>query len=261
MNIDIATTWQANPEWIVEHLRWTIFPQEPLDLNNTNVNTWWSDVTQKEADSTSQTKIHGIPQHQALGDIDEDTRLSLLVRPFDYTWQFMPNTKLSATIAVPVVGFAPMIMPILSECLRKSIHDTSPKASRLALGGAFFLKTDNREVAYEQLNELLKPWVKLDASRSSDFSYIINRKRQSTVIPTLSLNRLAEWGAVTTNVQWKSLPASTSFEVNSYFVRVGIDINTDPTAGTQLFEPPQQLEILFELLELGKEIIARGDIE
>jgi hypothetical protein len=139
--------------------------------------------------------------------------------------------------------------------------DDLPSIARLAFGAIVLCPVEDHQTGYQRLNQYVP--VELDPVASSDFIYQINRRRDSnTGIPELVINRLSRWsvahGTLTNFALGPTGPIATSGP--TYFAcRLQLDINTVPGSSTIL--PGQQIpRIFYELVELGEEIIEKGDI-
>jgi len=137
-----------------------------------------------------------------------------------------------------------------------------PPLRRFAFGAVLFQFVEDREDGYRQISAYL-PAVKLDAKGSSDFSYQINRPRDSrSGVPGLQVNRLCRWSVAQLMHAQVSLSDAgvQKTELGSHFAcRLEMDINTSAEFRGEL--SPEQSKIVFgELLELGAEIAQQGDI-
>jgi len=122
------------------------------------------------------------------------------------------------------------------------------------------LPVDDRPSGYRKLGSYL-PGIQIDPEGSSDFLYQINRPRKARLnIPSLRINRLSNWSVSRIDIggqfgaQTIELPG-----LEQYACRLELDINTAPDFQEILVR--EQLRSTFEeLVDLGKEIAARGDI-
>ena len=139
----------------------------------------------------------------------------------------------------------------------------SRQSKRLAFGAILHLPANNREDGYRTLAPYLES-MKLDPAGSSDFSYQINRPRESLTldIPDFTINRLTRWSVSSfTPMQIELSPEkiSTFKAKEEYFCRLELDINTLAKFENEL--PKQKMTALFEeLVNLGREIVREGDI-
>src|SRR5262249_18400556 len=138
-----------------------------------------------------------------------------------------------------------------------------PKMKRLALGSTIRLIVEDRIAGYKQLSAYL-PFA-IDGDQSSDFLYQINRKRQSSVVPSLTINRLTQWSVAALTRLTGQLTIGTSGllpDMRKYdsksACQATLDINTDPEYQA-CFEKNQVKDLFNEFVELALEIGTRGD--
>ena len=142
----------------------------------------------------------------------------------------------------------------------------SPRLNRLAFGAVLLLPVEIKEDGYRKLDRFL-PSVKINAEKSRDFSYRINRRRSSqSGIEGLEINRLSSWALITISgvkIELAADEPSKSRVLNlgepMLACRLNLDINTDLEFRRGLKK--SMLPGLFdELVELGNEIATKGDI-
>jgi hypothetical protein len=140
----------------------------------------------------------------------------------------------------------------------------TPPTKRLAFGTVLNFPVEDRRSGYNLIAKYL-PHITLDPEGSSDFLYQINRPRESkTGIPGLRLNRLTKWSVARRGIGQIELsvnePRASYFPTSeSYTCRLELDINTIPDYQGDL--PSDQLYSIFqEMVDLGKEIVIKGDI-
>jgi hypothetical protein len=139
--------------------------------------------------------------------------------------------------------------------------ERAPPTKRLAFGVVAILPVPDLRTGYLQLRPYL-PAVQLDADEAQNFFYQINRRRRSSVIPDLGINRLANWAvAAFGNAQLLLSPGSASVVSGEqeFGCVVQLDINSVPDYHSILSR--EVLPRLFhEFVEFAHEIIAEGDI-
>jgi hypothetical protein len=128
--------------------------------------------------------------------------------------------------------------------------------TRLAVGTVLRLPTANRISGYQILSRML-PSVKLDAERSSDFSYQINRARSSKTIVGLGVNRLSKWGTIVQEISDLEGGAKRN---TAHFVRLELDLNTDKDSTRDLDKDKKLPALYRELRDLSRELATAGDI-
>ncbi|MGO8898441.1 MAG: hypothetical protein ACLQU5_08830 [Isosphaeraceae bacterium] len=160
---------------------------------------------------------------------------------------------------------AELRFPEATETFRNALRtwlEDQPNVARLALGAIVKLPVDDREAGYGRISDYLP--FDVDPVRSSDFMYQINRARQSTVLPEVTVNRLSKWSVgrlVRAAVILDQVPVTVSIhEVSqSSSCRLELDINTSPNSPFPL--PSARLPALFdEFVDWAREIITEGDI-
>jgi hypothetical protein len=240
--------------WQAQLLRLTAFPVEPAAAL---AKEWWQEVLGQAPESSTQKKLLRTAEGTIEGKV---LTLTLDVQRID--WSFVPLVDpLNPPSAAPALGAFPTALEECSGLFRQFL-DRCPAISRLAFGAILLQPTEAHESGYRLLDAYL-PSVQVSPS-SSDFLYRINRRRPSrSVVAGLQLNRLSTWSVM----QWqRQMLAVGEGGVGSLLepqggcaCRLELDINTDPT-----FPGPLPMEALIplwgELVELGQEIAAKGDI-
>ncbi|MCY3831989.1 MAG: hypothetical protein OXG85_03160 [Chloroflexi bacterium] len=132
--------------------------------------------------------------------------------------------------------------------------------NRLAFGAVLMRPAKNLLTTCEHLAGLLP---RFDLEDVAEFNYLINRRRRSSFVEDLHINRLSRWAAVTLERNTSTLDPVVDGELNPikrlFASRVELDINTVPVHGTQL--PSELLMNLFqELVDMGKRITQEGDV-
>jgi hypothetical protein len=138
--------------------------------------------------------------------------------------------------------------------------DRATNITRIALGLIAVAPVSGRTESYQALGALL-PSVTIDAEKSSDFLYRINRPRVSNILVGSKLNRLSTWGSLLNRLialQGGSLAAVPNSTMDKHFVRVDLDIST-PADRVELIECSMVLPLFDELADLARESLARGD--
>jgi hypothetical protein len=142
--------------------------------------------------------------------------------------------------------------------LQKFQNISDIEITRLAFGAELHLLRSDRDSAYKTLDRLLHA-LTIDET-SSDLQYSINRKRKSSLIPEVEINRLSQWSSQRLNISVSHDNPEKLQKVHESFVcRLVLDINTAPSEKVIL--PINNLVSIYtELVELGKEIAEFGDI-
>ena len=247
--------------WKAEVVRVTVFP-EPTP--SAEMEGWWSSVTGEPPETrNSQPRLGVIQESGAF----LDGVLTLNVTPLRVDWLLSVSTDPSGSESgLPILGDLTKIVE--SFCSRLDAwFNLAPPVKRLAFGCVGSQQVAGHKEGYELLGKYL-PGVTVDPEGSSEFLYQINRPRPSTVIDGLIVNRLTKWSAARTqsvSMQLVLTPDAEGSVVSGvpmgefFAVRSELDINTSPK-WAKPFAKRQLASILGELVGLGLEIAAKGDI-
>jgi len=246
--------------WQVENLRLTAFLPTEAKVEPAK---WWTDLVGYPPETVVSHPKVGRYREEGLY---EGRKLSLQVQPGRVDWLLGPAVEPSEETGE---GFEtkPSAGPFLETLssfvkLASGWFQLSPHVTRLAFGAVLFFPVADRRAGYVQLGKYLHS-LTLDPE-ASDFSYQINRSRDSTIgIPGLRINRLTTWSVLLFRRFSLSL-GKTAIKAGEYTTlesacRLELDINTAPEYSGVL--PIELLPNLFqELVELGKEIAEKGDV-
>jgi len=244
--------------WQAEILRLTAFPSPAAQLGEP---TWWKDLVGEPPETKiSQPRTGG---QQEEGRFDESRKLVLRVEPTRIDWLLTPIDDWAREAkGIPTTGSFPESLQIfLQLMLRWFEFATCPAVQRLAFGATVLLPVENQQAGYRQISAYFP--FQLDPEGSSDFSYQINRPRDSTSgISGLRINRLSKWSVVRVTMGELALgPAVVGYSARQAHdvCRLELDINTAPDFQGELSR--EQLPQIFqELVNLGREIVREGDI-
>ena len=245
--------------WEVNTLRLTAFPDPVFEFDHSS---WWTDVAREPADTRVIEPKKA--KHRDEGPV-EDGKLVLEVQRGRIDWLFHAPEPDPEMDRIPSMGELPQVLETFCELMSRWFEvNECPTVTRLAFGTVLLYPVDDRETGYRQLAPYL-PSVRLDPAGSSDFSYQINRSRDSiSGIAGLRINRLSRWsvsrfGRISlllrpTVAELRSVPVQDHFAC-----RLELDINTCVDYYKALGQ--EQLPRVFqELVDLGREIVANGDI-
>ncbi|MGL6074334.1 MAG: hypothetical protein ACRC8S_09250 [Fimbriiglobus sp.] len=240
MTRKLATNRAPESDWWVASLRLTVLSQPfPVALSS---GLWERIVGQAPDSSTHITKTG---ERIELGPVHE-MQLTLNANPNHgrVDWELLGTVELSAQPAVTLLEAGKQFLDRMAVFLKT---DGLPLISRMALGAKLLLPVDNPEQGYSILCDYLP--FDIDRATSSDFLYQINRRRKSTTLSHVDLNRLMKW----------SLPMYAGSSVSKYACELDLDINTVPIANATI-ESGRAVDLMNELFELGREIVREGDI-
>jgi len=245
--------------WLVESLRLTCFPAPDSVIEPSG---WWAGVTGGEPESTT-LKVKGAVQvHE--GHLEQG-RMRLTVQPPRIDWELIfPAPEEPETFTLPTIGPYPDVAGVLSKLAAKWFALAScPRPARLAFAGTLLQPVEDREHGYELAAKYLRDRVYIDAKGSRDLIYRINRPRLSTSgITGLEINRLNTWAVMVVSkiATVSGDKARRTFPMGQAFaLRLELDVNTSAEFDGQ-FTQEQTPQVFQELLALGQEIAAAGDI-
>lgn len=247
--------------WKVENLRLTAFYPSGAKIDPS---TWWTDLIGYPPEKVLSRPKMG---HLQQDGVFEGKRLVLQVQPERVDWNLRPpvlSPEEEESDILPIVGSLPDVLNSFLDLMFRWLQ-IQPPITRLAFGAILLQPVQDLRAGYITIGEYL-PYVKVDPDRSSEFSYQINRPRDCTSgIEGLRINRLTRWsvakfgfGSIGISLG-RELAASVGVTQERFACRLELDINTSPDFRGEL--PQERLPGLFqELVELGQEIAAKGDI-
>jgi hypothetical protein len=241
----------ATSAWQLEFVRLVAFPATPPLFTDQH---WWEDLAAEQpGDFVSTRKKHsredrGSFQGAILSLSVDLSRVAWLVEPAGEPVELTGNLPVLGPLQEKVDWFIDLLTPWLAN--------SCPPLVRLAFAGKVLRSVANAKEAYQVLAAHL-PRVNLDPN-PNDFLIQINRRKASTVVDGLLLNRVCTWSKFSVTYSVDS-PAGTPFSLPGHcYSTLELDINTAPER-TEIL-PPQSLPRLFrELASLGVEIAERGD--
>jgi hypothetical protein len=144
------------------------------------------------------------------------------------------------------------------EGMTASLLGFYPDVGRVAVGAELADFAESAEDSYAKLKAHIGEFGPRFSPRMRDFHYQVNRRRPSTVIPELILNRLCRWAAL----GWL-LPDPKTGQIREDLrlraATLEADFNSQPEyAGT--FSAEQAMALVGELTGLLREVSDRGDI-
>ena len=248
-------TGQAATNWQAESLRVTAFPVPGTPIGES---TWWADLVGKPPEVRSNRPSHGAFTDEGLF---QELKLILSAQPTRIDWYLTLPEQEEAVTSLRTVGPFPeslkIFVPLMKDWLK-----LGPPLQRLAFGVILFQAAEDKTKGYRQLGRYL-PQIAIDPEGSSDFSYQINRPRDSgTQVGGLRINRLSKWsvalrGAARLTFSPQAVQAFSLGEV--FAVRLELDISTAADFDHEL--PREKLSGIFEeLVQFGSEIAEKGDI-
>jgi hypothetical protein len=240
----VVTAWQ------LESARLVAFPAEPALFLEQH---WWQDLTSGQPEDHVSARKKNLREER--GSF-QGVSLSLRIDPTRVEWSIQPPGEFEDPLeSYPTIGSFREKVNWFVGLLGSWLADSCPPLLRLAFAGKLLQSTGTQQEAYRILGAYL-PAANLNPN-PNDFLFQVNRRRMSTVVPGLPINRVTSWSKL--NVALSMPPrAPFSWPENCYSA-VELDMNTAPERSEVL--PRELLPQLFEeLVSLGVEIAERGDI-
>ena len=246
-------------EWQTESLRLSAFLQDPIPLDDL---AGWSNLIGHDPE-VSQLRPHEGSLHEAGSWGNGWLTFAADATRIDWRAGINPNEPLPS--GWPVIGSFEPVRDRFKALMKKWLKN-SPRLNRLAFGAILVVPVADRVQGYRLLDNLL-PSVKIDAQKTSDLSYRINRRRLSkSGIKKLEINRLSTWTVgritgVTFNIAAHTPSQSRAIQTGTpvHACRLELDINTALEFKSGLKKTALS-KLLDEVIELGNEIATKGDI-
>lgn len=251
---DETTSVWAGSQWLLERFRVTVFPCNFEDIGK---ELGWEDLTGEAPATVEQQPRHKIAISRGPygnGDLVHSRFPDRIELIYEANLESLEKQATS----FPNLGSPEAAFETFSPILNKWI-ESLPPIKRIAFGPILMMPVDSHAAAYERINNLL-PFVTVDPN-TTDFSYQINRPRDSNVIQGLKINRLSKWHALKLKAILRAgseIPIPISSDTR-FACRLEIDVNTSQELTGEL--PKHEINnILGELVLLSVEISQRGDI-
>lgn len=242
--------------WQPQNLRLLAFPLEPPVFKEQK---WWEEIAGSLPDDFSSTKKKQERQDQ--GSFGSDLFL-VATDVLKIQLSLEPKTEMQdIPEGLPSLGDFLEKLNLFKEMMIGWLAESCPPVTRLSFVSELLQPVSSHESGYEKLGKYL-PSIKLDP-KSSDFLYRINRKRDSDVCPSITINRVTNWHVKKYGMILQPIGGGIPFEhpikPTSYYCYLSLDINTTHENKEGL--PRDRLCDLFqELVSLGTEIADRGDV-
>lgn len=247
----------SSTKWNVSLLRFTLFPHQNYEHDN----EWWMKIFGYSPDNYNFDRK--INRHHYESDFQEGL-MNLDLNPLRIDFNYFANKLTTFTQVCDLnLGLIEDVIPKFISSINNFLNlENCPNAQRIAFGSTFFIGTKSRKTGYKVLSQYL-PKIEIDPENSRDFLYQINRRRPSSVIDGLLINRLTKWLVV--QYQTGLIPDPNtgqrplSFDEKEYSVNVDLDINSQPDYNS-VITPKTQSTLLDEFVMLSKEIAEKGDV-
>lgn len=242
-------------QWDVVALRMTAFPAPGTNIS---VSGWWETIVGEAPEQvTVKPRTGEFFEHGNL----ENGLFELKINPSSVTWIHRADD-------LQLENDSESLGELVSTCEEFCIKmnkwfelEAVPNLIRLAFGANLVQPVENQQMGLERVSKYI-PAVSLDFANSIDFLYQINRRRPSeSEFLDLEINRLTKWSVIQRQLFHinPALGGDAVARPPRDFVQLELDINSVQEFEGELGQ--SQLPSLFEeLVSLGKEIAAEGDI-
>lgn len=238
--------------WRVEMMRLTAFPVPGPPIDVASVRDWWSKLFSTPPEKVTQDLKIGVTQLQ--GRVD-DALMAAVQNPVSFELRRLANdTEQSPVDLNELSPYAAAVPAFQSLALRWLGLEGCPPLRRMAFGATLVQPVANYEKGCEILNGHL-PDVRVYPD-SLDFLYQINRRRTSSAIKDLSLNRLSQWSIQ--NLQQMEIGPDGILANKSvaFACRVELDMNSVPS--NEPLSEDRLPNLLRELVDMAGEIANKG---
>ena len=239
-------------DWRVEVLRLTAFPAP--GPRAANAEAWWLALFGASHERSSQDLKNGVTR--LVGTVN-DAFMVAVENPISFELQRLASDPGQPP---PPPDTLPAHLGVVSAFQELALRwlglENCPPLRRLAFGVTLLKPVSDQANGYQTLGKHL-PDVTVDPS-SSDFLYQINRRRPSSAVGGLPLNRLSKWSIQLVQELMISPGDGLTRRSETFACRLELDINSVPSKKPL---PKDRLPVLFEeLVELANEIAHAGDI-
>lgn len=235
--------------WEVELLRVTCFTSDAIPSERSE--EWWRAIVDAAPEQSVRKPALGVFSMD--GPVDE-VRLSLNVTPGRIDWFLVPDIQQNAE-SLSLGRFVGRDQRF-TERLGNWLQRPQITVQRVAYGAVLRLPVESRVAGYRVLRDALQD-VRVDPDTWRDFSYQINRPRESQQIRNVLVNRLSKWGVL--QVEMTLMPNGRSIS-NAHFVRLELDVSSDKSSQVDLSIDRGVSRLIEEFRSMGREIATGGDI-
>lgn len=248
---------EQKTDFSVELFRCTVFG----DFSDKMISEAWKKITGEEpekANSNLKRKRYIYEGPFSKG------KVTTAFNPGRFDLLYSATSELESETIFDVLGKYQLIQKEFQEFSKKLFSmSLFSKISRIAYGVIALIPVDSLDEGYSILSPLL-PHIIFSESKFSDFLYQINRSRKyKSNKCDLDINRLSKWSVASTSMIEVALGRESQEVKNfghDYAVRVELDINT---IGENIIKCAikEGGTIFLKLMDLGQEILERGDVE
>lgn len=242
-------------DWLVKQARLTIFIKI-FDL--IALEEWWSAITGEQPANITSQPMNRI--YKVFGNVDNNIfAISQTGNKIDLIIQ---NSQIGASGPEPMGSYDEAMISLAGIVKQWVKVKGLPPITRLAFGCNLLMEIPSFEEGYDRLKGHL-PNLNLDAEKSKDFTYQINRPTPTkTSVENLIINRLSKW-SLSEHQLIAFAAASDGVSIGSkayqYVCQLDLDINTSIDFNKVI--PKSRIQDLFtEFSQMGREIEEKGDI-
>lgn len=248
--------------WRLEDLRASIFyPAVPNFDRLTYGRNVWLIAAGAALQQMDDRPMEGICMF--VGAPADERQMQLSVRSNRMDWNVLPVPQpVDAPPAPPPPALfqnAISAVDALRRCIESSVQaGIGPPPDRLAFGASLGAEADSLEQAFAELSQYMH------FGRYSpgllDFSYQVNRPRQSQVDPSIRINRLSRWTAQ--EFVSHAFAIGPDAQMTESTITTAVKRQLEIDISTSVPSPPLSSpnELFQELVSLGLEIAREGDV-
>ena len=246
------TTPVSADTWRVEMMRLTAFPTPGPPVDAACVQDWWSKLFGTPPEKVTQDLKIGVTQLQ--GRVD-DAFMVAIQNPVSFNLRRLANDPEQPPAEPNDISLYVAAVPAFQDlALRWLGLENCPSLRRMAFGATLVQPVDSHAKGCEILNRHL-PDVSVHPD-SLDFLYQINRRRASSTIDDLLLNRLSQWSIQYLREIAVSTDGTLANKSEVLACRMELDMNSVPSNEPL---PKDRLPKLFkEMVDLAGEIANKG---
>lgn len=257
------TVPQQNSPWLAQTLRLTTYQLDFSPIPNQP--SIWSEITgESPNEEQSRPKEGRFLQRGRFGGWG----LDLNGQPGRVDWLLNFGDQGSDedhTISIFRAGAYEEGIQLLTKIAEKWFEH-GPPMNRIAFGAVLLQPVDDLREGFGMIDSYLPRLTNIYSESSTDFLFQINRPRTSGIIPPTKINRLSKWnvirlGLATVHVGIaEQLVTSVTPDAEAFAFRLELDVNTPAELRDELPES-SRMPMLSEMIELGREISEKGDVE
>lgn len=238
-----------NNGWLAESLRFTAFFSDDL-VDDYATRDWYRGLDLEEPDE----EIHIRKEYQKKFSFKKDQSLLQLVVTPERLDVFLSSDPEILITERHLLGDVEVALDSFCKKILPWIQELDVGINRIALGAVCLAFQESRDSAYRFLNDML-PKIDLSPDEGMEFSFGINRPRNSIVLKKQKINRHTQWSAL----RLRSLNITKGSKRDIDAARLVLDINTSKDNEISI-SPSDRAGLLDELRILLIEITKEGDI-